>query len=424
MAVLAGLLPLVLVGLGILLVISLRNPVRFVPLILVCVIALCPFAGNLSGETETNQTLVVFSFSDLLFFAALPGAFRLFYQNRPRLLAALPRVAWQYGLWSLIFIGICTLSFALNRHAMTQGMLAYAAGGVRVVQILWLLPLAFWVVSWDRQTLREMWSGYLGTAAVFSIAVIALYLVGLGKIPVYAVHKNAVGLIILTGVLIALVSRWSSAANRLVPVQISNLILFLGMPALAASSSRNSVLCFLLGLIVLSVRYRKVKLPLVLTVTLLVCLQMGARIMPDRVYGVDTTISLQDRSVQLRMKQYQAALKRFKQSPLIGDGLRSRKDFQPHNLEIVLLAETGILGLVAFGGVVLSQFALFRHAAKTLSGDDSIQSSLWALGICSTMVLFHAQFDPFWRRGPLFLMAASVGIFCSLLRENNSAENE
>lgn len=424
LAALMDVKPVLVAGLVAVLALCLIRPARCVPMTLACMIALCPFAGTMSGRsTETHKTLLFFSFSDVLIFAVLPGSMRLMWQTRRTTFAHLPHAARQYGIWALIFIGICAVSFVLNRHAMGKDLLTYAAGGFRVVQIVGLLPLLFGVASWDRSTLRVMWSGYLISAFVFGETVAAMYLNGLGKVPIFGVHKNAVGLIVLTGVLIALVSRWSSKMEQLVPPRLGNLVLIVGMPALAASSSRGSLLCFLLALLVLSVWFRQWKLPVALVVVLGISLLAATKIQPVTTQGADISVSLEDHSVQARFAQLRNSWDRFLQSPLWGDGLRARKDTTPHNLEILLLAETGVLGLIAFGGVLTSQFALFRHAAKTLPRDAIMRGTLGALAICAVALLTHAQFDPFWRRGPLFLLSAGMGIVCSLLRENASADN-
>jgi O-antigen ligase len=410
-------LPLSLTAAGVLGIVAVMMPALTVPLILTAVIALMPFAGDLVREAAGTGKTIGVGVSDLLLAASLPGWLRLAWQHRRRMRLALPQLARWYVVWVLGFLVVCGISFGWNRHAMS-GLLSYAAGGMRVVQMLCLVPLVFAAVSWTEERLRGLWTSLLCTSCVIMAAAIVHYLAGAGGHPIFGVHKNGIGLSVALGALVALAIFWSKEPAQLAPILPVRCALFLGMPALAFASSRIGVICFLCGMLALSLHYRKVILPLILFAVLVGSLWIAGRIKPPHARGAEMTVSLSEVSVQERMDQYRRSWARFRQNPLLGDGLRARKDIEPHNLEILLLAETGLLGLAAFGGVLCSHAALFRHALVRLRDrGGAILGSVWALAACSVALLVHAQADPFWRKGPLFLMGASVGILCSLLRE-------
>lgn len=400
---------------------SLGFPVLVVPLLLVVGTAVMPFVGNLGGEEQAyNSRFVAFGLTDLLLFAALPGALRLFVSQRQQILEALPRAARNYCLWSLLFLIGCTVSFIVNWHTMTNGVVAYAAGWFRTFQMVVLIPFMFAVVEWKPRDFVGLWTGYVCSVLFFAFMVIGFYVVGAGTSAVFGVHKNVVGLLVASGVIVALISLWSATQKeRLLPRVVAETMLIFGMPALAASSSRVSFICFLVGLLMVSVRYRRVKVPVLLMVALAISMWVGFWVTPKWARGLTTSFSPNNPSVSIRFEQFQTSMERFKANPLLGDGLRARKDIQPHNLEVLLLSETGIFGLVTFGGVLAAGFALFRHAIRTLPEKPIFSPTLWALAACCTLVFVHAHSDPFWRRGPALFMGASVGICCAVLRQKS-----
>ena len=393
-----------------------------IPFVLTMAAVTLPFGGNLSNqEMGAHGILVAFGFSDLLLFAAMPGILRLAWQQR-RLTANLPLSARRCFLWSAAFFAVCIFSVLLNWHAIKEGFVPYAAGWFRTVQIVLLLPIAFGVVEWKPYHFQRIWTGYLCSTLIFCVLAIHIFFVSGGTHPIFGVHKNVVALIIAIGTLIALISWGSKPEHTLAPRGLAGTLLILGTPALAAISSRIGVLVFLVGSVMLALHFRKVWLPLLLAGSLIVCVLLSTRLVPAGGGRINASLSLQDAGMRERATQINSSMERFRQSPLFGDGLRTRKDFQPHNAEMILLAETGVLGLFTCLGMAWAVFALIRFTLHTLGTQSPFAGTLWALAVCCVSVLVHAQSEPFWRRGPLWFVGIAVGVCCSLLMHNTKSD--
>jgi len=420
LAALTGKFWLLFLSLGVLTFIGLALPSSVVPFLLIAATIAMPFVNNLSGkESDTKGVLIAFGFTDLLLFAAIPGALRLLWMHRKTLLSTLPTRVRCYLLWSTLFLVICTVSFLLNRNEMLRGVMIYAVGGLRTFQTLILIPLAFAVCAWNEQQFRWLWTGYCTSVLFFIVTAIGMYAVGITMVPILGVNQNVAGLIIVTGVIVALFSHRYSRNERLIPKAMERIILILGMPALVIVGSRSSQIALIIVLVLFAIRFRCPKLPILLLLALVTSMYVGARFSSSGSPKIKSSVSLQERSIQERFEQIQRSIGRIKQSPLFGDGLRARKDITPHNLEILILTETGILGLLAFSGVLLTIGALFHETLQQISDKPLLAATIWILAVCSLSLIIHAHADPFWRRGPLWLMAASIGICWSLLRQKD-----
>lgn len=119
-----------------------------------------------------------------------------------------------------------------------------------------------------------------------------------------------------------------------------------GIAALIVTFSRSALLAFLLGM---AIQKKKLLLPIILCAVLVI-----------------STISIIDESVVVRSQLNNSALHMFSQSPLVGIGLGnfltqlpdylvSRQIYflQPvHNIYLLALAETGLIGFSLFGFII------------------------------------------------------------------------
>ena len=114
-------------------------------------------------------------------------------------------------------------------------------------------------------------------------------------------------------------------------------------------------------------------------------------------------------------------MRRFQDNYLLGDGFRTRKDILPHNLEMTVLGETGLLGAITFFWMIVAQIQIFARARKLFTGDALREFLVVAFSACSITVLVQSQFDPYWRRGPLWIPWCGTGLVLAMVLKELAA---
>jgi O-antigen ligase len=89
----------------------------------------------------------------------------------------------------------------------------------------------------------------------------------------------------------------------------------------------------------------------------------------------------------------------FKSSPILGVGVGLRKQYDATNVVMSTLAETGVLGLVAFAAIFGTLFWMAWKAQRKVGRDDP-NFSLMAAGTAVVFgKLLHGCVDHYWSRG-------------------------
>jgi O-antigen ligase len=139
-------------------------------------------------------------------------------------------------------------------------------------------------------------------------------------------------------------------------------------------------------------------------------------------------ISLQAHTMQFRLDHQAYALDLWREHPILGNGVGLTKEFNSENVYVQTLAESGVAGLIAFVGLLISFYVLAIRLAGMVS-----ERSLWSANIGRVLLCCVGVFtiptvqgfvDAYWRRGVTFLAWAAAGMCVSLLvalarRENN-----
>ena len=373
-----------------------------------------------------------FGISDVLLLMALPGLLAKAISRPSRI-----RLGVMTGP-ILLYLIVGLVSFVVNVPLMHGAAMSFFVAYARSMQIILLIPVLFMAVEWTINELRGLIRAYLYGALVMGVYGIISFIMGQRDgLYILGNHKNGVGLALAFAVLIAAAALTqppdlnSGGLLEPQPLNINRnfLLTCLGIcsAALICSLSRGSVLCSLVGLFYLS-RIRKrgrifgiVLLVLSVGVFGLIFLLPEKQVNYISNYSVNDKNSVNDRNNATRIDQSLLAWKRFEANPLLGDGYRTRKEILPHNLEATLLGETGALGIIAFFWMFITQTKFYIRARKLFTGDPLRETLIVSFSVCAIAIMVHAQFDPYWRRGPLWLPWLGVGIVATMVLQEYQA---
>jgi len=396
--------------------------------LLVLALALTLFSGDLAGAGELQESLIAFNISDILLLCALPG---LIWQARQP-----PMELW--GRPALIYLAAGLGSFLWNLPVMGEERLSYLSGFLRTLQIVLMLPLACSVVSWPPEAIRKLLGGYLAGAVLLATWGLAAFAGGMRDgLYLLGNHKNAMGLALAMAALIAVAAltqpetgdmESEAQSSPVFPFRGARPILMavaaLCLLGLICTLSRSGYLALLAGAVFLAVARRRGRILGILLCAMVVAL-IGVHLMlPQKAASYVGDFSPERDNIQERIVANRQSLARFRQNWLLGDGFRARRDLHPHNLEVLLLAENGIVGTALFAWLLAAQTRLFLKGRARFRQDPLRECFCIAILACSLATLTHAQFDPYWRRGPLWLPWAGMGIVASMLRAARSEDQE
>ena len=381
---------------------------------LILAFILLPFNVGLSGDMRNS--LVVFGLSDVLVLLAIPGAIRAFRKETEK-----PKWAGLL-LPTILYVGVGTFSFALDAFGNSQHWLPHLSSFVRTAQIVLLLPWVFSSVHWTSRDLTLLQEGYLLSVTFLSLCGLIAFSRGTqAGLYVMGEHKNVVGLSTAIGVICALIlfpRRAEEENSGLIPRWGLVVCALLCGLTLACSLSRSSYIAFVIGSLVLALMQRRA-VPLFGIGIVLISIWGVYRVLPQKSANYLVGFSTERYNIAGRTRANQVAFDRFKEKPVFGDGFRTRKEVLPHNMVISSLAETGIVGTLLLFWVIFAQMRWLLQSAKRMKLDTVGMRFRLFLLVGSLMVLVHSQFDPFWRRGPVWLLWVGSGILISYLQEQN-----
>ncbi len=138
--------------------------------------------------------------------------------------------------------------------------------------------------------------------------------------------------------------------------------------------------------------------------------------LPEESREYATEITGRAKTVQTRIASIEEVLEVYRESPLIGRGVGLRKYIEPHNVLVLTLGESGLLGLGGFLAMVWGGITTFRRALRRC--DDEQRKTLLMVGLSVfVLTLCHGLMDVYWRRGVGFLGWAFVGMAAAFLQQ-------
>ena len=383
-----------------------------------------------AGAAPAASASADYGISDVLLLMALPGLVGMAISHPGRV--RLGKVATPVFIY--LMVGLA--SYLYNIPEMKGSFLPCLVAYVRSIQIILILPVVFMAVEWTPDELRGLVRAYLYGAFVMAVFGIVAFAGGMRSgLYILGNHKNGVGLALSFAVLIAvsLLTQPPDATKKEAgltpePLNINRKFLIAATAlcslGLLCSLSRGSVLCTLVGLLFISIFRRRGRI----FATVLAIASLGfvglIVLLPEKQVAYVSDYSTSNDNNHTRIDQSLLAWKRFEANPLLGDGYRTRREINPHNLEAALLGESGALGILTFFWLIATQTKMYARARRLFVGDPLREAMAIAFSTCALAILVHAQFDPYWRRGPLWLPWLGFGIVLAMAVQETKARRQ
>ncbi|WP_084040032.1 O-antigen ligase [Demequina sp. NBRC 110053] len=297
-------------------------------------------------------------------------------------------VEWAHEL--VLVLGSMAVGFVVGRNGRASAALGAYVLACCVVGVIAVLTTVNWFIA----------TGALAPAYVGDL------------------HKNTVGGMLASALIIAYARPpwlgWSRGR-----VGLAMAVLAAGI---AASQSRQGMIAALVGMLIIATRpyvggMRRPKLIwlVALAVAVLVAINVSSQLSSGNPFNSATE----------RVRWYEEGLAVWRESPIVGNGLRwwytpeFAGHIQPPNAELEVLTSGGVVGLVGF----LAMFAIASWALLRLP------AAYGTLGLAVVAGRFtQGQFDLYWVAGQaalLWLVAAlCYGVYAKHLAEGTVIEDE
>ncbi len=360
----------------------------------ILIIGLSPLTWSLTGESSA----VHFGLSELLLAAtAVTAILRAFLVRRPLSVRPLHIPIALFLSWSLV-------------TAISQWHPQSALVLIQTALYVWLVPALFAGLP-----VGTVWRGLKLLALVdlfIGINVLSLFMLGDRQgIFLWGLHKNSVGSSLAAG-LILFIALYLEDHRRRRSFALGALLIG---AALFATLSRGAWLGAIAGLIMLmSIKSYDRRLGVLAASALLICLWMFL-LLPEHSINYLTFGQGPHENLTIRMDTYREGWLAFTSSPIFGQGPGIGKESSGFNsLYLMILAESGLPGLILFGWLMLSTFKMYRAAHRTASA-DSMERRIVAIAAAVTVCYWvHAALDLYWGRGIMLQWAcigAAIGIW-------------
>jgi hypothetical protein len=273
-----------------------------------------------------------------------------------------------------------------------------------VVQSVIYLVLAVFVFASLPRSVADLRLAFDGFIFVGSFLALCICASGSGY--VLGLQKNGAGSSIAAALLIAIEMSFRVPKRRI----IYQAAIALLTVALVLTLSRGSWLSAVTGTLVILLLRRKVGQ--MVQVGLIVGAIAGAAwfLLPaeskDYAMGFDS----ERWNIKLRYESQEFASAQFHSSPIYGMGMGLRKEYDATNLFMLTLAETGIIGVIAFLSLHAVLAAMIWGAQRRV-GRRELEFSI--LAVAAALIagkLVHGMVDHYWSRGTLMAAWGAVGM--------------
>jgi O-antigen ligase len=139
--------------------------------------------------------------------------------------------------------------------------------------------------------------------------------------------------------------------------------------------------------------------------------------LPAQATDYATDVSLQSYNMQTRLVAMDHILNAYHQDPLFGAGVGLRKWVEPHNMFVLCLGETGLLGTAAFTIAFGAGFYTFFLALRVSKNDPLARRITIAGAAVFLLTTIDGMTDIYWRRGVSILGWVGVGMAVNVLRQ-------
>ena len=230
------------------------------------------------------------------------------------------------------------------------------------------------------------------------------------------IHKNSLGPIFGAGIIIAMASLLNTRfQSRYKLFWIFSLACCgLGIMLTLSRSGWIATAAAMALILYLSRGYKAFAISLIVLIPIVVAVWY---LLPDKAVTYATDLSSDAYVVKARLGAINDVMAAYQKDPLFGVGVGLRKVIEPHNVFVLTLGETGLVGLAALIALLFSSFHTFRKALR-VAGDDVSKRRIVVVGAAVfLLVLVSGMMDVYWRRGVVFMAWACVGMAVGILRQ-------
>jgi hypothetical protein len=370
---------------------------------MVALFVLMPFQQSVLGESSALNLSAV----DFIAFALML-----------RLVVTIPaRGSARVGppaVFMLLFFAVNILSSALHWDGMASAV-SLARMFVATVGAL----MVFANLQTSPQLMDNCMTAYLWAILGLSVCTVVAFVTGgvEGSMYTLGMNKNGLGPTFGCGIMIALGWLMTDPTLRVAHRKRRWLMLCLAAATVGIilSLSRGAWIATAAGLLCLLVSTRNMRvivssLAVMVPVTLLAWF-----ILPQDAVNYASDISLTSTTIVYRLQNIDYVMRVFWSEPIFGVGVGLRKYVEPHNVLVLTLAETGVVGLAAFVMVVGSALYTFRKAARVCWQDPRGRRVVMVGAAVFVVSIVHGCMDVYWRRGVGYMGWAFVGMAVSLM---------
>ncbi len=373
---------------------------RWPELFMMAAFLMTPFQQALIGEDSPIALGVVDIIASLLLF---PLVFKFVRVQRLKIGA----VSWVVGS----FLLICLVS------TFAAGM--SVSGVISLVRMMMntLVPiLIFANLGTSLKTCHKCYMCFLVACNILSVCVLFAFVTGGIQASMYTLglHKNFIGPLLGCGVCSSVVSLMlESPRGRKRSWLIATLVM--ASIGLLFSLSRGAWFATALGLLLAVFLTRNVMAIAASVLLGLVTMSIAWQFLPADSVEYASNISTEAHTAQTRFESIDIVMQAFHTSPIVGVGVELRKEVEPHNVLVLTLGETGVLGIIGFSGMFLVAFRTIFSARNLVKSDPIANSVMSTAAVIMCVSLADGILDVYWRRGVGFMGWAGVGMAVNLL---------
>ena len=358
---------------------------------LLLIFATAPFQNDLSGDATAKFSIAEIN---LYLFIVLLALLTVAHK-RPLTLGPL-------SVPTGIYLAVSALAALFHWRGMSTVL--------SLVQMFQYLVLVVLVFASGAPRLREMPSVLNGLLwACVVLAVVGTFVgVRSGSSYFWGLHKNGVGASLACGLVIA-GDRWLGE-TRSRPQTILLVMMGIITTGLVFTLSRGAWMSALIGLVyVATVRRQLFRLGRV-TVTLVPLFVASWFLLPSSSQEYALGFDSRRQNIADRYKSIDFARDQFLASPVLGNGIGLRKQYDATNLFWLTLAETGVVGLVVLLLLHIGVFQMLNKTRRFVAIEDTRYSLLTISGGLVLGKAVHGMVDHYWSRGDTMITWAAVGM--------------
>jgi hypothetical protein len=296
-----------------------------------------------------------------------------------------------------LFLLVCVFSSLQN----WRGSVALVSL-IQMVLYMVVAVVIFASLAEDEKDFYPALLGLVGFSVLWSVAGIATSFGVLGH------NKNAIGGSLACALLVCF-ELWFAASTqkRKVGLVLAMAVITAG---LVLSLSRGAWLGATLGFLFIVCMRRQFKLLLRTMVVMVPLVAVCWNLLPQEDKAYATGFSSERYNIRMRYESVDIARAEYEKNPLYGVGVGLRKEYDATNVQWLTLAETGILGLLAFTLVHLVLLRTVWSSQKKFVRTDPRYSALILGGALILYKLAHGSVDHYWGRGTITIVWAAVGM--------------